>query len=151
MRAAVEYISDDVEIASADAFLRRESRNNAVVSGCGVIVFNDGSTTTWNCGFESGGVVMDLRISGKTGVIKLNDFLTQSHQDHSAGFERLEGWGNSETVTVPSTKPGAALMFEDFTAMVGNREMAEASMHASERTQKWLDAVWNSAIQNEGN
>ena len=33
MRAAVEYLSPDVEIASVDAYLRRENQNNAVVGG----------------------------------------------------------------------------------------------------------------------
>jgi hypothetical protein len=40
-------------------------------------------------------------------------------------------------------------MFEDFAAMVGNPEWFEASVRASERTQLLLDAVWNSALQNE--
>ncbi len=40
-------------------------------------------------------------------------------------------------------------MFEDFAAMVGNHDLLEASIRASERTQEWLDAVWNSAIENE--
>ena len=64
MRAVVEYTAEGVEIASVDAYLRRHTETGAVVSGSGVIVFNDGSTTTWNCGFESGAGIMDLRISG---------------------------------------------------------------------------------------
>ena len=35
-------------------------------------------------------------------------------------------------------------------AMIGNQGLLEASINASERTQQWLDAVWNSALQNEG-
>jgi len=45
--------------------------------------------------------------------------------------------------------PGSALMFEDFAAMAGDQEKVEASMRASERTQEWLDAVWESALGNE--
>ena len=146
MRAAVEYLSPEIELVSADAYLRRENRNNAAIAGSGVIRFNDGSTTTWNCGFESGSVIMDLRISGANGVIKLDDFLTQNRNDNSGSFELLEGWGNSEQIDVPADKPGAALMFEDFAAMAVDREWFEAS----ERTQELLDAVWNSAIGNEG-
>jgi hypothetical protein len=41
-------------------------------------------------------------------------------------------------------------MFEDFAAMAVDREWFEASVRASERTQELLDAVWNSAIGNEG-
>jgi hypothetical protein len=150
MRAAVEYTAAGIEIASVDAYLRRHHETRAVVSGSGVIVFDDGSTTTWNCGFESGAGIMDLRISGATGVIKLDDFLSQRRNDHAGVYDLLQGWGNSEQIEVPATKPGSALMFEDFAAMVGNPERLEASIRASERTQDWLDAVWSSALQNEG-
>lgn len=148
MRAAVEYTSPGIEIASVDAYLRRHKKTHAVVSGSGVIVFDDGSTTTWNCGFESGAGIMDLRISGATGVIKLDDFLSQRRNDNAGVYEYLTGWGNSEPVEVPSPMPGSALMFEDFAAMVGNQDLLEASIRVSERTQQWLDAVWNSAIEN---
>jgi predicted dehydrogenase len=149
MRAAVEYTAADIGITSVDAYLRRHSETGAVVSCSGVIVFDDGSTTTWNCGFESGAGIMDLRISGATGVIKLDDFLSQRSGDNTGVYEYLQGWRNSEQIEVPAAKPGAALMFEDFAAMAGNRQLLEASIRASERTQEWLDAVWNSAIENE--
>lgn len=149
MRAAVEYLAPGVEAVSVDAYLRREDQNNAAVSGSGVIVFDDGSTSTWNCGFESGGVIMDLRISGEKGVIKLDDFLSQRPPDKPTRFEYRKGWLESETVEVPSDLPGAAQMFVDFGHMVGNAELFEASVTASERTQALLDAVWNSAVENE--
>jgi predicted dehydrogenase len=150
MRAAVEYTAAGIEIASVDAYLRRHAKTNAVVSCSGVIVFDDGSTSTFNCGFESGAGVMDLRISGAAGIIKLDDFLSQRRSDNFGVYDYLTGWGSSEQVEVPSAKPGSALMFEGFAAMVGNQELLEASIRASERTQEWLDAVWNSAIENEG-
>jgi hypothetical protein len=50
---------------------------------------------------------------------------------------------------VPSAKPPAALMFEDFAAMVGDSARFEASVTASERTQEWLDAIWTKGLQNE--
>jgi predicted dehydrogenase len=149
MRAAVEYTAVGIEIASVDAYLRRHSETKAVVSCSGVIVFDDGSTTTWNCGFESGAGIMDLRISGATGVIKLDDFLSQRSGDNTGVYQYLQGWRNSEQIEVPADKPGAALMFEDFAAMAGSRQLLETSIRASERTQEWLDAVWNSAIENE--
>ena len=40
-------------------------------------------------------------------------------------------------------------MFEDFAAMVGDSRLFEASVAVSERTQEWLDAIWNKALQNE--
>jgi hypothetical protein len=33
--------------------------------------------------------------------------------------------------------------------MVGNPALQDASRAASERTQEWLDAIWNSALKNE--
>lgn len=149
MRVAVEYSAPGVEIKSVEAFIRRDSETNAVTSGSGVIVFDDGSTNTWNCGFESGAGIMDLRISGEKGVIKLDDFLSQRPADKPADFELRRNWNDTELIEVPSEKPEATLMFEDFAAMVGNPVLLEASRTASERTQMWLDAIWQSALKNE--
>ena len=149
MRVAVEYSAPGVEIKSVEAFLRRDPETSAAISGSGVIVFDDGSTNTWNCGFESGAGIMDLRISGTTGVIKLDDFLSQRPKDMPADFEYRQDWNKTEFIEVSTTKPEAALMFEDFATMIGNAALLEASSAASERTQKWLDAIWNSAIRNE--
>lgn len=149
MRVAVEYSAPGVEIKSVEAFLRRDPETSAAISGSGVIVFDDGSTNTWNCGFESGAGIMDLRISGTTGVIKLDDFLSQRPKDMPADFEYRQDWNKTEFIEVSTTKPEAALMFEDFATMIGNPALLEASAAASERTQKWLDAIWNSAIRNE--
>jgi len=150
MRVAVEYSAPGVEIKSVEAFLRRDPSTGAAISGSGVIVFDDGSTNTWNCGFESGAGIMDLRISGENGVIKLDDFLSQRPRDKPADFEYRQDWDKTEFIEVPSSKPEATLMFEDFSAMVGNPAMLDASIKASEQTQKWLDAIWNSALENEG-
>lgn len=152
MRAAVEYTAPGVRLIGVDAYLRRDKQNNAVIGGSGVIAFNDGSTTTWNCGFDAGAVNMDLRISGAGGQFSLHDFV-QSDGSGPAGYDYRRGGfggsGTSERVSVPSAKPSAALMFENFAAMVGDPGRFEASVAASERTQEWLDAAWNKAIQNE--
>lgn len=149
MRAALEYSAPGVEIVSVEAFLRRDDETGAAVSGSGVIVFDDGSTTTWNCGFESGAGIMDLRISGARGVIKLDDFLTQRPVDKPADYEYRQNWNETRMIEVPSANPEATLMIEDFTVMSGETGLREASIHASEQTQRWLDAIWNSALGNE--
>jgi len=95
---------------------------------------------------------MDLRLSAAGGVISLGDFLSQNPDGSADYLLRKGGWGpsaESATINVPSDKPGAALMFEDFAAMAGNAGMFERSVHASERTQRWLDAIWLSALQSE--
>jgi hypothetical protein len=92
---------------------------------------------------------MDLRISRAAGVIKLDDFLTPRPANQPADYEYREGWRKMRHVEVVTAMPQAAIMFEDFATMVGNSELLEQSIRASERTQAWLDAVWNSAIENE--
>jgi predicted dehydrogenase len=149
MRAAAEYIAAGADIASCEAYMRRHPETGACVSGSGVIRFDDGSTTTWNCGFESGAGVQDLRITGNRGVIKLDDFLRSRRDDHAGAYEYRTGWNDRGEVVVPAGARGATLMFEDFAAMVGDSALLEASIRASERTQGWLDAVWDSALANE--
>jgi len=155
MRAAVEFAAPGVKIIGLDAYIRRDKKSNAVVTGSGVIAFNDGSTTTWDCGFDAGALNMDLRISGAGGQFSLYDFV-QNQGDGPAGpaeYDYRKGeFGNNgtlERINVPSAKPAAALMFENFAAMVGDSRLFEASVAASERTQEWLDAIWTKAIQNE--
>ena len=151
MRAAVEYLPSDVVLDSVSAHLRRDSKTGAAISGTGVLEFTDGSTSTWNCGFDSGGVVMDLRITGTKGVINIDDFLGQN-QDGSADFlYRKGGWSDatSEEITIHSAKPGAALMFEDMAAAAADPSLREQWMTATERTQALLDAAWAAALQSE--
>jgi predicted dehydrogenase len=151
MRAAVEYLPPDIVLDSVSSHLRRDSETGAAISGTGVLDFTDGSTSTWNCGFDSGAVVMDLRITGTTGVINIDDFLSQN-SDGSADFlYRKGGWGRgaSEEINVPSSKPGAALMFEDMAAAAADPALREQWITATERTQALLDAIWLAALNNE--
>ena len=144
MRAAVEYLPPDVVLDTVSAHLRRDSETGAVISGTGVLDFTDGSTSTWNCGFDSGAVVMDLRITGTEGVINIDDFLSQNRDGSADYLYRKGGWGSgtSEEINIPSTKPGAALMFEDMAAAAADPLLREQWMTATERTQALLDAAW---------
>jgi predicted dehydrogenase len=152
MRAIVEYLSPDIGLRSVSAFLRRDEETGAAIGGSGVMQFEDGSTSTWNCGFDSGGVNMDLRISGGKGVIRFDDFLS-SDPDGSASYTLHRGGfgpgATVETITSAKVKPGPALMFEDFAAMILDPAKLDRSIHASERTQRFLDAAWNSGLDNE--
>jgi predicted dehydrogenase len=150
MKVASEYIRPGVEIAGCEAYMRRHPETGACISGSGVIRFDDGSTSTWNCGFESGGAVQDLRISGEKGVIRMHDFLRSRREDHAGVYELSRGWGEVSEVVVPSEVRGSTRMFEDFALMVTQPEAIEASIASTERAQRWLDAVWQSAVENEG-
>ncbi len=151
MRAAVEYLAPDAVLDTVSAHLRRDSQTGAAISGTGVLEFTDGSTSTWNCGFDSGAVVMDLRITGRNGVINIDNFLSQN-RDGSADFlYRKGGWGSgaNEEISIASSKPGAALMFEDMAAAAADRSLRERWMTATERTQGLLDAAWMAALHSE--
>lgn len=144
MRATVEYLSPDAVLDQASTHMRRDDETGAVIGGAGVLVFKDGSTSTWNCGFDSGGVVMDLRITGTKGVIFIDDFLGQN-RDGSADFVyRTGGWDDDATreISIPSAKTGATLMFEDMAAAAADPGLREQWMTATERTQALLDAIW---------
>jgi predicted dehydrogenase len=151
MRAAVEYTAPGVKLAGSDAYLRRDKKNGAVIGGGGVIAFDDGSTSTWTCGFDAGAVSMDLRISGTRGQFSLRDFVINEGKGPAEYEYRQGGFGSGtvERIGVPAEKPAAALMFESFAAMVGDPGRFEASVTASERTQEWLDAIWTAGLHNE--
>ena len=154
MRAAVEYLSPDASLQTANAFLRRDEETGAAVGGSGVLVFADGETSTWNCGFDSGAVIMDLRVSGPVGSINIDDFLSQDRDNSAQYLYRKGGWGPGavkESVRIDSALSGAALMFEDFAAAVADPALREQWIRATERTQTLLDAAWQSALDNEGN
>ena len=147
MRAALEYLPEGVELQGVSAFLRRDERTGAAIGASGVLQFGGGATSTFTCGFDSGATVMDARIAGTSGVINIDDFLFQN-ADGSADF-RLRRGGASETVTVPSTKPGAMLMFEDMAVAAADPERRRRWMTVTERTQALLDAVWRVAVEHE--
>ena len=151
MRAAVEYLPPDVVLDTVSAHLRRDEETGAAISGTGVLDFADGSTSTWNCGFDSGAVVMDLRITGTEGVINIDDFLSQNRDGSADYLYRKGGWGRgtSEEINIPSPKPGAALMFEDMAAAAADPSLREQWMSATERTPALLDAAWIAALQGE--
>ena len=152
MRAAAEYLAAEAQLVDASASLRRDAETGAVVGGSGLLVFDDGTTSTWNCGFDSGADVTDLRISGPVGVINVEDFLGQNPDGSAQYLYRKGGWGPGavrESVRIESPLPGAALMFEDFAAAVRNPDERQRWMHASERTQALLDASWQAALEAE--
>ena len=150
MRAAVEYLPPDVELATSSASMRRDPETGASLSAAGVISFSDGSTSTWNCGLDAGAVVMDLRITGTKGVINFDDFVSQNPDDSADYTYRSGGWGGIlEEINIPSEKPGAVLMFENMAAAAADSTLREQWMTATARTQALLDAAWLAARRPE--
>ena len=151
MRAAAEFLDPSVGLRSSRASLRRDAQTGAAIGGSGVLVFEDGSTSTWNCGFDSGAVVMDLRITGPAGVINIDNFLSQDRDNSATFLLKQGGWssGKREDVTVDSTLPGAALMFEDLAAAAADKSLRNQWIEATERTQMLLDSAWAAALAAE--
>jgi predicted dehydrogenase len=151
MRAIVEYLPRDMGIPSLETYLRRDPDTGAAVSGSGVILFGDGATSTWNCGFDAGAVSMDLRLTGARGVITMDDF-PGNNADGSADYElHRSGVGapGVETLRIESEYTSRELMFEDFAAMTVDDGLRERSIDDSLRTQRLLDRVWKSGLENE--
>ena len=149
MRAAVEYLPPGSKLESASAHLQRDPATGAASSGAGVLLFNEGMTSSWHCGFDSGAAVMDLRISGTEGVVNIDDFLIQKPDGSADYLYRRDGNDTAETINIPSLKPCAALMFEDLAAAAADPSLREQWMTATERTQALLDAAWAAARQSE--
>ena len=147
LRAALEYRPPEAEARTVRACLRRDSGSGAAIASAGFLEFDDGSTSTWTCGFDTGAAVIELRLAGPAGVIRVDDFLGQDG-DGSAAFvlrRRGDAGNGAATIRIASDLPGPALMFEDFAAAVREPALRERWMAASERTQHLLDAVWAAA------
>jgi hypothetical protein len=145
----VEFLPADIELDTVSAYARRDKQTGAVISGAGVLIFADGSTSTWNCGFDSGAFVADLRITGNKGVIHVDDYTIQN-PDGSADFVYSPGGsgdGSADEIRISSDKPGAALMFEDMAAAAADPALREQWVTATARTQALLDASWMAAVQ----
>ena len=148
MRAAVEYLPPDLEVEGAAAFLRRDEETGAVSAGSGVLRFAGGVTSTWNCGFDSAAFVADVRISGTSGVLYMDNFLFDN-RDGSAGFMVRGSELERQTITVPSAKRAPVLMFEDMAAAATDRALRDQWMKGTERTQELLDVIWQAGLESE--
>ena len=153
MRAAAEFLAPNVELKSASTVIRRDAETGAAIGGSGVLEFDDGSTSTWNCGFDSGAVVMDLRLTGAGACVNVDDFLGHK-PDFSADYlYRKGGWGPNavrDVRTVDAPVAASTQMFDDVAALVGDADGIAASIEASERTQALLDAAWRAGLESEG-
>jgi len=152
MRAIAEYLPPDLEVRALETYMRRDPETGAAVAGSGVLEFGDGATSTWNCGFEAGGVFMDLRLTGTKGVVTMEEF-TANNADGSADYDlHCGGFGttNAKRVRTESEYTSPELMFEDFAAMTVDGGLLERSIDDSLRTQRLLDQIWKNGLENEG-
>lgn len=145
MRALAEYVSPDADVTSVAAHARRHAETGAVVFAAGLVAFSDGSASTFACGFDCNAFNMDMRIAGPGGELSVDDFLGHEPDGSAVYAVGKPGKDNMEEKTVPASRAAAALMFEDFAAMTASQELFDKSVAISERTQAWLDLVWEAA------
>lgn len=155
MRAAVEYLPGSFEIESQQSFLSRDLETGAVVRVSGAIRFGDGTTTTYDAGYDVGALVQELDLLGTEGVIQLADFVQDwkqgagfDHPTHEVGFTQrcaLVPPAEFEFVPTPSQRTAHSRMIDAFARLACHPErqvLREASIRASERTQGLVDAAW---------
>ncbi len=151
MRAIVEYLPRDLDVAGVSAYLRRDEPTGTAMAGAGVMQFTDGATSTFNSAYDAGALFTTLRLTGADGVITIDDF-PANNPDGSADYIHHTGsFGTreSERVRIASPFTSRELMFEDFAVMTTDAELRSRSEADSLRTQQLLDAFWQSAVENE--
>jgi hypothetical protein len=105
-------------------------------------------TSTWNCGFDSAALISDVRITGTSGVLYMDNFVFD-RGDGSAGYMARGPELGRQEITVPSQKRAPVLMFEDMAAAAADRALRDRWVTMTERTQTLLDAVWRAGLESE--
>lgn len=146
MRAIVEYLDPGIMPTSIDCCARRDPVTRAVVSASGVLQFTDGASSTFTCGFDSGALVTDLRLTGASGALWMDDFVLERSPEHAAFTRRTGGFEDSQVVTVAARLPSAVLMIEAMAEAAREVERREHWMRAALRTQALVDVAWNAAL-----
>jgi len=144
MRAIAEFLPPDVALREAAVFARRHPDTNAVSSAVGVLRFDGDAVSSFNCGFESGALTMDLRLTGPDGAVYADDFVLPPSGESHFRFRR-GGLGSTEQIATTAGQPAAVQMFDDFALAAADPGLREPWMRAIERTQQLLDAVWLAA------
>lgn len=156
MRAVVEFLQTGTSVCRVDAHVHRDTLTGSVIRAAGLLVFEDGTTSTWDVGYDVGCCLMNLEILGSEGVIELDDFVLDwakgfafDNPDHRVGYTLRTGMATPAQFRFIETSSGKSqqvLMIEDFVELCQNPatgDLREASVVASERTQSLLDAIWN--------
>ena len=157
MRAVVEYLQPEAELASVAAVAQRDAETNAIVRVGGQVAFADGKASTFDVGYTASTAVMDLSLLGSSGVISMDDFVLDwtnsfafENPDIPTGFVFRTGLATraqTEFIATPSSIPQEVLMVEHFAAAAREADPAarEAYAKTSVQTQRYLDAVFAAA------
>jgi predicted dehydrogenase len=156
MRAIVEYMPDATEVEHAVVQIRR-METGAILGGSGALRFKNGTSSSFNFGFDSSVCVQDLSIFGPEGLIQVDDYVLDlassfvyANPGHKLGFWHRKGMmapGGDTFHEVPNPTPQATLMVANFAELAKDPagKAAEAAMTRALHTQRLLDAVWRAA------
>ncbi len=154
VRAAVEYLPEDLALDKAETLVQWDTETQAAIRGAGLLVFKNGSTSTWDAGYNVGVITMDLDILGTNGVISMDDFVldwssafSYNNPNRPVGYTYRTGMATPadfQYIAAISEKPAAVHLIEDFVTLAQNPTPTtrEASIAVSEQTQRFLDAAW---------
>ena len=155
MRAISEYLKPTAPIKTISGGIVRDEETNAVIRGSGVVVFEDGKSSTFDFGYNVGTCLMDLDILGHEGVFSMSDFVLDwkngfafDNQEHVIGFTKRSGMqqpSEHQYIDTDSSEAQSVFMmrnFADLTTDVQSTENAQAQ-HLALLTQQLLDAYWN--------
>uniref|UniRef100_B8HL06 Oxidoreductase domain protein n=1 Tax=Cyanothece sp. (strain PCC 7425 / ATCC 29141) TaxID=395961 RepID=B8HL06_CYAP4 len=158
IRAAVEFLPANVPLKSVEVSLQRDDQTNAIIRATGLLVFENGMTSTWAAGYNAGVCIMDLDILGTNGLISLNDFVLDwaksfafNNPDHQVGYTLRTGVATPKDfqfIPTPSAKSQHTLMIENFVSLSRSGQQSDlygASIRSSEETQRLLDLIWEKA------
>ncbi|HEV7402940.1 MAG TPA: Gfo/Idh/MocA family oxidoreductase [Chthoniobacteraceae bacterium] len=156
MRAVVEYLRPAGSVAHAVTVPMRDPRTGAIMQASGLIAFASGETATFDIGFTAGTVLMDLQLTGTTGVLEMDDFVLdwenswpfKNPTDHAGYFHRTGMASRHERtfIATPASTPAEVSMVENFAALASGDEPGRfAFAAASLKTQEYLDALWRVA------
>lgn len=154
MRAIVEFMPERGELADIGGYVQR-SDNGAVLRGGGFARFTCGQTSTFNFGFNSECLAMDLDLFGERGLIQCDDFVQdwrfgigEGDPAHKVAYQLRRGImfpSQFEHIAVESDRPHAAIMLDRFAGLISNHDRGAGAQLASKtlQTQALLDAFWD--------
>jgi predicted dehydrogenase len=157
MRAIVEYLRPRGPVSAALTIAQKDPQTRAVLRASGVIAFEDRKVSTFDVGYTTGAVAMDLQLLGPTGMIQMDDFVLDwkdsfvfKNKDIETGYFHRTGMATRKDTTFVPTPASAAqevLMINEFVELAtsGNAAQRSAYVGASLMTQRYLDRIWAAA------
>lgn len=156
LRAVVEYLQPTSAIKTIAGGIVRDEITNSVIRGSGVVVFEDGKSSTFDFGYNAGVCLMDLDILGHKGSISLDDYVLDwkssfafNDENHDLGYTKKEAMAQPkdfEYIKVQSNKAQDSLMLENLVEYINNPNSKKAlnAVDLALKTQELVDAYWNS-------